>query len=62
MKGAKMYIIMQNKKPVCWEKFKTDYDAKVWCLHNGFAWLKTINEIGDKRIVLYDGIVIEKLY
>lgn len=56
-----MYIILKDKKPVCWEKFPDVYSAKIWCLHNGFAYYKTINKEGDKIILLYCGIIIEKI-
>lgn len=56
-----MYIILKYNKPVCWEKFPDVYSAKVWCLHNGYARFKTINELGDKIIILNHDIVLEKI-
>ena len=56
-----MYIILRKGQPLCWEKFSTIYDAKLWCLHNGFAYYKTINKLGDKIILLYPSIMIEKI-
>lgn len=56
-----MYIVIRNGQPVGWQKFHTSYEAKVWCLHNGLATLKTINKEGDTMILLYTGVYIEKL-
>lgn len=56
-----MYIVLERGQPVCWEKFSTIYDAKVWCLHHGYATYKVINKLGDKIIILHFGIMIEKI-
>jgi len=56
-----MYIVIKDGQPVSWEKFHSVYEARIWCLHNGLAWLKTINKEGDQKIMLYTGIYIEKL-
>lgn len=55
------YVVLVYNKIACYEKFSDEYDAKVWALQNGYANLKVINEIGDKRIVLNNGVKVEKL-
>ena len=61
MKGAKMYIVLKDYVPLCWEKFMTEYEAKTWCIHNGHARYRVINKQGDQKIVLNYGITIEKI-
>ena len=61
MKGAKMYIILKDYSPVCWEKFPSEYEAKIWCIHNGLATYRTMNKQGDQKIVLNYGVIIEKI-
>lgn len=56
-----MYIVVRYNQPVGFEKFPDIYSARVWCLHNGLAWLKTINKEGDQKIMLYDNVHIEKI-
>ena len=56
-----MYIVVKYNQPVGFEKIPDIYSARVWCLHNGLAWLKTINKEGDQKIMLFDNVHIEKI-
>ena len=56
-----MYIVLKWNKPLSWEKFSSVDDAKTWCLHNGYARLKRVNDLGDVVIILKDGIILEKI-
>lgn len=55
------YVVLVHNKIACYDKFVDEYDAKVWALQNNFARIKTVNDIGDKRIVLNQGVKVEKL-
>lgn len=56
-----MYVVMRGRTIICHLKFVDRYDAKVWCLHNGYARMVTINKQGDKVIELKPGINIEQM-
>lgn len=56
-----MWVIMKYGKIICPQKFKLKEDAEIWCLHNGYAKLKTINKLGDKIISVNPVIHIEKM-
>lgn len=55
------YIILYKDDIACFEKFPDEFSAKIWALHNGLAFYKVINLLGDKIIVLKYGVVIKKL-
>jgi len=56
-----MYVVMRGRTIICHLKFVDRYDANVWCLHNGYAKMVTINKEGDKVIELKPGINIEQM-
>ena len=56
-----MWVIMKYGKIICPQKFKFKEDAEIWCLHNGYAKLKTVNKLGDKIISLHPSVHIEKM-
>ena len=56
-----MYIVTEFGRIICPERFHDKYSAEVWCLHNGYARLKTINGTGDQVIKLIDCVKIEKI-
>ena len=56
-----MYVVMEFGMIICPEKFPDKESAKIWCLHNGYAILKTINKEGDTVIKLTDCVKIEQI-
>lgn len=55
------YIILYYNDFACCEKFPDEFSARVWALHNNLAFYVVINKLGDKKIVLKNGVFIKKL-
>ena len=56
-----MYVVTEFGIIVSPERFPDKYSAEVWCLHNGYARLKHVNNQGDTIIKLIDCVKIEKI-